>query len=223
MCRSVAYLRRASAKEPPIRPVPRMVVREIRCGDMSELTVDSLQSKAGKKITHPSSQGKETRRARRFAGKHSQEWLCHANRTLRHAAADGWGDDAELGHELGEGGGLQGLSAVREGVVGVVVDFDQQAVGAGGYRGAGHGGNFVAAAGAVGRVGQHWEVRQLFDYGDGGDVEGVAGVGLKGADAALAEDYVVVAAGEDVFGAEEEFFHGGGHAALEENRFADFA
>src|SRR5246127_561151 len=34
MCRSVAYLRRARAKEPPIRPVPRMVARVIRCGDM---------------------------------------------------------------------------------------------------------------------------------------------------------------------------------------------
>jgi len=45
---------------------------------MSELTVDSLQSKAGKKITHPSSQGKETQRAQRFAEKaHSQESLCH--------------------------------------------------------------------------------------------------------------------------------------------------
>src|SRR5260370_14398374 len=79
MCRSVAYLRRARAKEPPIRPVPRMVARVIRCGDMSELTVDSLQSKAGKKITHPSSQRKETQRAQRFAEKaHSQESLCHS-------------------------------------------------------------------------------------------------------------------------------------------------
>src|SRR6266849_604854 len=64
MSRSVAYLRRARAKEPPMRPVPRMVARVIRCEDMSELTVDSLQSKAGKKITHPSAQGKETQRAK---------------------------------------------------------------------------------------------------------------------------------------------------------------
>src|ERR1700680_3105697 len=34
MCRSVAYLRSARAKEPPIRPVPRMVTREIKCGDI---------------------------------------------------------------------------------------------------------------------------------------------------------------------------------------------
>src|SRR5260370_35605242 len=79
ICSAVGYLRRDRAKEPPIRPVPRMVARVIRCGDMSELTVDSLQSKAGKKITHPSSQGKETQRAQRFAEKaHSQESLCHS-------------------------------------------------------------------------------------------------------------------------------------------------
>src|SRR4029077_17339119 len=109
---------------------------------------------------------------------------------LRHAAADGWGDYAELGHELGEGGGLEGLRAVGEGVVGGVVNFYEQAVGAGGYGGGSHGRNLVAAPGAVGGVGEHGEVRQLFDYGDGGDVERVARVGFEGADAALAEDHV---------------------------------
>src|ERR1700732_1524060 len=66
-------------------------------------------------------------------------------------------------------------------------------------------------------------MRELFDYGDGGDVERVARVGFERADAALAEDYVVIAAGEDVFGAEEQLFHGGGHATLEEHGLADFA
>src|SRR5882757_8125013 len=66
-------------------------------------------------------------------------------------------------------------------------------------------------------------MRELFDYGDGGDVQRVAGVGFEGADAALAEDYIVVAAGENVLSAEEKFFHGGGHSAFEQNWFADFA
>src|SRR5467141_2368019 len=64
---------------------------------------------------------------------------------------------------------------------------------------------------------------KFFDYWDGGDVERVARVRFEGADAALAEDYVVIPAGEDVLSAEEEFFHGGGHAALEEHGLADFA
>jgi hypothetical protein len=67
-------------------------------------------------------------------------------------------------------------------------------------------------------------VRKFFDDGDGGDVERVASVGLEGADAASSQkDDAVVAAGEDVFGAEEKLFHGGGEAALEQDGFADFA
>ena len=81
---------------------------------------------------------------------------------LGHAAADGWGDDAELGHELGEIVGMQGLRAVGEGVVGIVVDFDEQAVGACGDGGASHGRNFVAAAGAVGGIGEHRKVARVF-------------------------------------------------------------
>src|SRR6266446_1133659 len=66
-------------------------------------------------------------------------------------------------------------------------------------------------------------MRKFFDYGDGGDIERVARVGFEGADAALAEDDVVVAAGKNVFGAQQQFFHGGGHAALEQHGLADFA
>src|SRR6266478_8373311 len=66
-------------------------------------------------------------------------------------------------------------------------------------------------------------MRKFFDHGDGGDIERVARVGFEGADAALAEDDVVVAAGQDVLGAEEKLFHGGGHAALEEHGLADLA
>src|SRR5438094_9738236 len=107
-------------------------------------------------------------------------------------------------------------------MVGIVVDFDEQAIGASGNGGASHGRDFVTAAGAVRGVANHWQVRKFFDDGDGGDVEGVARVGFERADAALAEDDVVIAAGKDVLRAEEKLFHGGGEAALKENRLADF-
>src|SRR5271163_4541194 len=152
-----------------------------------------------------------------------QFYLCAGVHALRHAAADGWSDDAELGHELREGFRVEGLRAVGEGVVWVVVDFDQEAVGACGYRGSGHRRDLVAAARAVGWVGQHRQVGKFLDDRDGGDVERVTRVGLERPDAAFAEDYVVVAAGEDVFGTHQEFLHGGGHAALEENWLSDFA
>ena len=81
----------------------------------------------------------------------------------------------------------------------------------------------LALADAVGGVAEDGEVGELFEDGDGGDVHGVAGVGFEGADAALAEDEVVVAAGEDVLGGEEDFLDGGGDAALHEDGLADVA
>ena len=45
-------------------------------------------------------------------------------------------DQAKLRHQLAELLGEQGLRAVAERMVGIVMDFDEQAVGAGGHRGA---------------------------------------------------------------------------------------
>ncbi len=50
------------------------------------------------------------------------------------------------------------------------------------------------------------------------EVQGVAHTGLKGADAALAEDNVLVALGHDVLGAHHELFQRVGQAALEQHR-----
>ena len=61
------------------------------------------------------------------------------------------------------------------------------------------------------------QVAELFDRRDRREVEGVAGVGLEGADAPLAEDDVLVAARHDVFGAHQPFLDRGGKAALEED------
>src|SRR5262249_13137489 len=102
-------------------------------------------------------------------------------------------------------------------------DFNKEAVGTCGDGGPGHGRDFVAASRAVRRIGPHGQVRKLLDYWYRGKIERVARVGFKGADAALAENHVVVAAGKDVFGAEQELFHRRRHTAFEKNGFADFA
>src|SRR5689334_19089855 len=99
-------------------------------------------------------------------------------------------------------------------MVGVVVHFDEQAIRTGSHGSASHGWNFVAAASAVRRIGNHREMREFLDDGDSSDVERVPRVSLESADATLAKDYVVVAASEDVFGTEQELFHGGRHAPL---------
>src|SRR5207248_1294639 len=63
-------------------------------------------------------------------------------------------------------------------------------------------------------------MRELVNYGNRRDIERVAGVGLKGANAALAEDHVVVAARHDVFGREQQLFQGRRDAALQQHRLA---
>src|SRR6266852_8769469 len=65
-------------------------------------------------------------------------------------------------------------------------------------------------------------MRKFFDDRNGRDVKSVAGVGFERANSALAQNHVVVAAGKDVFGTHQKFFHGGRHAALEKNGFAEF-
>ena len=58
----------------------------------------------------------------------------------------------------------------------------------------------------------------MVQHRHGVEVEGVAGAGLEGADAALAQDNVVVALAHDVLGGHEQLVDRAGHAALEQNR-----
>ena len=140
-------------------------------------------------------------------------------RALVDVAVEDGGDLADFGDEFGEFGGEDGLHAVGEGLVGGVVDFDEEAVGSYGGGGAGERQDFVALAGAVAGIDQDGQVAAFFYGGDDGEVEGVAGVVGESADAAFAEHDVVVAFAEDVFGGHEEFVESGGHAALEEDGF----
>ncbi len=130
--------------------------------------------------------------------------LCHG--MLLYFAVDGGGDFFLGGHHIWEGFGGVGLGAVGEGVFGVVVGFDDEAVGAGRDGGFAHVGDEVGVAGALGGVDDDGEVGDAVDFGDDGEGEGVAAVGFEGADAAFAEDHVGVSGGDDVFVGEVEFF-----------------
>jgi len=135
------------------------------------------------------------------------------------AAVEDGGDLANFGEEFGEFGGEDGLHAVGEGFFGLMVDFDEEAVGADGHGGTGERKNFVALAGAVAGIDHDGEMAAFVDGGDNGEVEGVAGEIGEGADTALAEDDIVVALAHDVFGSHEEFVERGGHAAFEQHGF----
>ena len=131
-------------------------------------------------------------------------------------------DGGDLPHFFGERNeffGKEGLHAIRESLVGLVMDFDEQAISADSDSGAGKRQNFVALAGAVAGINKNGEMAAFFYRWNDGEVERVAGEIGEGANAALAEHDVVIAFGEDVFGGHKEFVERGGHAALEEDRF----
>src|SRR6185437_7720327 len=139
------------------------------------------------------------------------------------AAVDDGSELAQALHELGELIREERLRAVRHCLVRVRVHLHQQAVSASSNTCERECGNEVALADAVRWIAKHRKVRELLEHGDRGDVHGVARVGLEGADAALAKHEVVVAAGEDVFGGEQNLFDGGGDAALEQAGLAHVA
>src|SRR5436190_18067931 len=60
-------------------------------------------------------------------------------------------------------------------------------------------------------------MRELLDERDRRNVQGVAGVSLKGLDAALADDDFVIAAGHQVLGRKQRLFNRRRRAAFEQN------
>ncbi len=131
------------------------------------------------------------------------------------------GEFGDIGGEFSEGIEGEGLLSVGECLFRVGVSFDHDAVCAGDDGGSGDGRDGPIDSDAVGGVGDDGEMGVVFDDGDSGDVEGISGHGFEGADAAFAEDDVVVTEGEEVFGGHEQFLDGGGHAAFEEDGFSE--
>ena len=135
---------------------------------------------------------------------------------VEEAVEDG-GDLADFGDEFGKFFGEDGLHAVGESFFGLVVNFDEEAIGTDRDGGARKRQNFVTLAGAVAGIDKDRKVAAFFDGRNNGEIECVAREVGEGADSAFAEHDVVVAFGEDIFGGHEEFVESGGHAALEEN------
>jgi hypothetical protein len=86
--------------------------------------------------------------------------------------------------------------------------------------GAGERHDQLALAGAVRRVDDDRQVRQRVHHRHGADVQGVAGGGLEGPDAALAQHDVEVAALGDVLGGHQPLLVRRGQPALEHHRLA---
>ena len=95
--------------------------------------------------------------------------------------------------------------------------LDEQTVAPAGGGGQRHGRHQTGLTGGVAGIHDHGQVGQLMEKGHGGEIQGAAHAAGKGADAPLAEDDVFIAAGEDVFGAEEQLLHRGGRASFQKN------
>ena len=70
-------------------------------------------------------------------------------------------------------------------------------------------------------VDDYRQMREGFDSGNGGNIEGVSGVSLESSDSALAEDNIHVAARHDIFGAHQQLLQGVRKSALEKYGLVD--
>src|SRR5579871_57119 len=124
----------------------------------------------------------------------------------------------EVGHQLLEAGDCQGLGAVADRLFGAGMDFEDEAVRADSHSRARNRRHQAALSSGVAGIEQDRQMCEFVQNGDRSDVAGVAGGGLKGADAALAEDHVRVAMRHDILRGHEQFLDGGTHAAFEQHR-----
>ncbi len=137
----------------------------------------------------------------------------------RHAtrSTHGGGQRAQLADQLGELLRLERLRAVRKRDFRMRVYLDHQPIGAGCDAGSSDCCHQVPFAGAVAGIAKDGQMRELFEQRDGVDIQREARGRLEGADAALAEHDLVVAAAQDVFGGHEPFLYGAHQAALQED------
>ena len=117
---------------------------------------------------------------------------------------------------------IERLVAVAQRLLRVRMNLDDQPVGAGGDPGAGDGRDVLPPTGAVARIEEHGQMRELFDDRDGVDVGGVTRGLIEGADAAFAQDHLAVSLDQDVLGRHQPLFDGRHHAAFEQHRARRF-
>src|SRR4029079_7110414 len=97
------------------------------------------------------------------------------------------------------------------------MDFNYQSVGPDCDGGLRRRPNQAAPSGCVRGVYDYRQMAELVQERDCREVKRVARRRLERANAAFAEDYLIVAVRCDVLGRQKKFFDGGAHAALEQN------
>ena len=100
-----------------------------------------------------------------------------------------------------------------------MVHFDHQPVGTGGHRSPTHGDYLVAAAASVTWVNYDRKMCLFLYHRYGTEIQGVARVVGESSDTTLAQNYIGVSFGHDVFSGHKPFLDCGSHTALEKNWF----
>src|SRR5688500_1848056 len=97
------------------------------------------------------------------------------------------------------------------------MDLEQQAVGAGGDGRARHRRNHGSNAGAMGGVGNDWEMRQRLDDRYRAEVQQIPGLIVEAANATLTQNDVGIALCQNILGAEQQLLDRSREASLDEN------
>ena len=106
----------------------------------------------------------------------------------------------QLGHYLGEHRRRQRLRAVRPGLLRARVYFNDQPIGADGYRRFRRRTNETPPAGCVGGIDYDGKMAEFVQQRDGCEVQGVARGSFEGSNAALTQDDLIVSVRRDVLG-----------------------
>src|SRR5262249_37691470 len=117
-------------------------------------------------------------------------------------------------------GRIQGLIAIRQGLLRRGMHLHNQSGSACGDGGQGHGSDFIALTGPVAGIDDDWQMTERLYGRNYAEVESVASMVRESTDSALAEDNIVIAFGKNVFGSHEKLFEGRGHATFQQNRLA---
>src|SRR4051812_7199982 len=144
-------------------------------------------------------------------------------RSLGEALAQQLRVGGDVAGVVGEVRRLERLRAVAQRVLGILADLDDDAVRADRGGGSAERLDEAAVAGGVARVDDHRKVGVELQPRHRAEIEREARRGLERADAALAEDDVLVALLQDVVGGLEELVERAAEAALEEDRLAELA
>ena len=103
------------------------------------------------------------------------------------------------------------------------MDFDNETIGIAGRGGHGHGSYEAVDARGMAGVHNDRQMAQFVEHGDRCKIQRVAGVIIKGADAPLTENDLLVAVCHDVFGAHQQLLQGVGKAALEQDGLTELS